>query len=490
MKKLFTQIIYVAIIAILCTGKLSAQEIYNISVSAMPESGGIVTGNGVYEFGTSVTITATPHPYYEFLYWMENDELFSANSECNIVVTRDMHLVAIFGAVQLFEVAVSANPREGGNVTGGGTFTLGATATVTAEAYPNFRFLNWTEEGNIVSTEPNYSFHVNTTRNLVANFVPSTIEIKLSKNIEDGGTVNGAGTYSYGQTVLVSAGMNLPEYMFRNWTEDGEVVSSSFIYSFTATHSRHLVANFMPAIYEISVYANPYEGGAITGGGEHTYGSQVTISAVASPGYQFLNWTRYTSGSGTVVSTEPNYTFEVLGDGWGNSAFVAYFEQEIRITILPNIQGGEVLGAGTYKYGDEVTLEAIPKSGYKFVNWMTESKSIVSTENPYRFTAVESLLLIANFEEENILHIEDNDTEEILVYPNPTTGELTIKWTSGRVDKWTSVEIFDASGKMQKAESRKQNDSLVINISHLCAGVYFIQLQTERGTVSKKFVKN
>ena len=42
---------------------------------------------------------------------------------------------------------------------------------MTATANDGYTFANWTENGNVVSTEANYSFIVNGNRNLVANFV-------------------------------------------------------------------------------------------------------------------------------------------------------------------------------------------------------------------------------------------------------------------------------------------------------------------------------
>ena len=75
----------------------------------------------------------------------------------------------------------------------------------------------------------------------------------------------------------------------------------------------------------------------------------------------------------------------------------------------------------------------------------------------------------------------------ITVYPNPTTGELTIENGEWRIE---NVEVFDVYGRKlveQKAESRKQN---VINISELHAGIFFIKITTEKGIITKKIIKN
>lgn len=66
-------------------------------------------------------------------------------------------------------------------VTGGGappteaTFNYGETATITAVPNEGYAFVNWTNDGQVVSTEATYEFQVTTDADLVANFGPNTI---------------------------------------------------------------------------------------------------------------------------------------------------------------------------------------------------------------------------------------------------------------------------------------------------------------------------
>lgn len=67
-------------------------------------------------------------------------------------------------------VTVSASPANGGTVTGGGIYEQGFLCTVTALANKGFSFINWIEDGNVVSNNANYTFNVTGNRTLVANF--------------------------------------------------------------------------------------------------------------------------------------------------------------------------------------------------------------------------------------------------------------------------------------------------------------------------------
>jgi hypothetical protein len=75
------------------------------------------------------------------------------------------------------------------------------------------------------------------------------------------------------------------------------------------------------------------------------------------------------------------------------------------------------------------------------------------------------------------------------VYPNPTTGELTITNYELRIE---NIEVFDVYGRIQNAECRMQNaiSSISVDISDFKSGVYFVKIKTEKGTITKKIIKN
>jgi hypothetical protein len=64
-------------------------------------------------------------------------------------------------------------PREGGMVSGNGTYDMGSSRTVTATPNSGFIFENWTENGRVVSSSASYNFTINNNRNLVAHFRPN-----------------------------------------------------------------------------------------------------------------------------------------------------------------------------------------------------------------------------------------------------------------------------------------------------------------------------
>jgi hypothetical protein len=70
-----------------------------------------------------------------------------------------------------YALSVSVSPSGDGTVSGGGTFAEGSSRTVTATPNGSHRFVNWTQNGKVVSTLASYTFNMpsaNTT--LAAHF--------------------------------------------------------------------------------------------------------------------------------------------------------------------------------------------------------------------------------------------------------------------------------------------------------------------------------
>ena len=109
---------------------------------------------------TSFEVTGLdPDTPYSYLVKAVNDEGTSGNS--NMISLRTLTYKSLI---------LSANPAEGGIVSGDGTFDKGTPVIATATVNRGYVFVNWTENGLEVSTEPSYNFTLNTNRTLVANF--------------------------------------------------------------------------------------------------------------------------------------------------------------------------------------------------------------------------------------------------------------------------------------------------------------------------------
>lgn len=317
----------------------------------------------------------------------------------------------------------------------GNLYRPGQSCSLSATANPGYSFVNWTENGTVVSTSANYSFVVTGARTLVANFeaVVDDYTIYAVANPLEGGTVSGAGTYPQGQTCTLTATAN-EGYAFANWTEDGEIVYTNPDYSFTVESDRNLVANFINieppttnhyipqgaaysetmALYGViqidgvEQYSNMLEVGAFSG--DECRGSAIAsefgithrylaiLNIFGENGHQ-LTFKLYDHGIGEELElTSPaTITFDV--DGYGNpiEPYVLNFTSTVAITAtLDPEEAGTVTGTGDYAIGATCTLTATANEGFQFKNW-TLNGEVVSTEASYSFTVSEEAAYVAHF---------------------------------------------------------------------------------------------
>lgn len=214
----------------------------SIALSCNPEVGGTVSGAGSYAAGTQCTVTATANPTYTFVNWTENGTQVASDAAYTFTVSVERNLVANF-TKQTCVISAQVVPENSGSVEGAGGYNPEDVCTLTATAKTGYTFVNWTKSGNVVSTEAEYTFTVTESATYVAHFQTKSYTISVSSSPNNGGTVTGGGTMSYGQTCTVQA-TPAEGYIFANWTDDGDVVSTEANYTFTVTGNRSLVANF------------------------------------------------------------------------------------------------------------------------------------------------------------------------------------------------------------------------------------------------------
>ena len=448
-------------------------QTYNITVSANPTNGGTVTGGGTYNQGQQCTVTASANAGYTFTNWTENGNVVSTQASYSFTVTGNRTLVANFQAQpQNYTISVSANPTNGGTVTGGGTYQQGQSCTVSASANNGYTFTNWTENGNVVSTQANYTFTVTGNRTLVANFTQQQYTITATADPTTGGTVTGGGTFNYGQTCTLTATPVTGYYIFINWTKNGQQVSTNQTYSFTVTESAQYVAHFELQTYSINVSANPSYAGTVEGGGTYNFWQQCTVIAIPNEGYAFQNWTE----NGNQVSTNPTYSFNVSLDRDLVANFVLQ-TIEITATVEP-AEGGTAIGGGTYNYGDEVTIAVETNEDWAFQNW-TENGSILTNDKTFTFIATANRNFVAH-----LMYTEGLGENGISakVYPNPAKGEVTLEG-----ENLSHVRIVNVFGQTVY-NAMLEGDQVRIDLSGFAKGIYMIHIEAQGGQAVRKIV--
>lgn len=129
------------------------------------------TGKAAYNMavGTTCLIKAIANTDYTFTNWTENGSVVSTNPIISFQVTNNRNLVANFSPTIYHQVTATTDPEGSGIITGDNTYTHGESVTMSVTPNANYVFLNWTENGEIVSENPSFTFNITTDRNFVAH---------------------------------------------------------------------------------------------------------------------------------------------------------------------------------------------------------------------------------------------------------------------------------------------------------------------------------
>ena len=88
--------------------------------------------------------------------------------------------------------------------------------------------------------------------------------------------------------------------------------------------------------------------------------------------------------------------------------------------------------------------------------------------------------------ETEILGTNEVNLQSISLYPNPAQNILNI---SSPLAAITSVEVFDLRGRKVGATIINYQNSYQLDVTGLKSAVYFIKINTEKGTITKRVLK-
>ena len=400
-----------------------APETYTVTAKANNTDMGTVTIDPVkdkYNAGEKVTATATAKEGYEFVNWTVDGQEVSIKTTYELTVEKNTELTANFKAKapveEKFTVTARVNDSKMGEAKldpDKAEYVKGEKVKAIATAKEGYEFVNWTVDGEAVSTEATHEFTVDKSVELTANFKETEKPVEkftVTAKVNDSkmGTVKldpDKAEYAKGEKVTATATAK-EGYEFVNWTVAGKAVSTETTYEFLVDKNVELTANFKKTEkpvekFTVTAKVNDSKMGTVKldpDKAEYAKGEKVTATATAKEGYEFVNWTV----AGKAVSTETTYEFLVDK----NVELTANFKktekpvEKVTITVKANdSKMGTVKldpAKESYENGEIVTAIATAKEGYKFVNWTVAGK-VVSDKAEYKFKVDRAAELQANF---------------------------------------------------------------------------------------------
>jgi hypothetical protein len=184
-----------------------------------PPNAGTVGGAGYFYHATVVTLNeTTTNAWYHFDSWSQGGKVIGTNSYAVITVSKNESVEANF-ALNSYDVSTTVFPTNAGTIAGDGIRKAGTRTTLTASDKAGFLFSNWTENGQVVSTQPAYTFVVTNNMALTANFVPNPVQATTQFFAALSGTNEVQQTLdsSIGDASFTLSGSNLSFYVEELW---------------------------------------------------------------------------------------------------------------------------------------------------------------------------------------------------------------------------------------------------------------------------------
>ncbi len=282
-----------------------------------------------------------------------------------------------------YTLTLSENVDEGGSVTGEGTYAKGATATLTAVPNEGYEFVGWYNGDALYANSATCTITLTANVTLTAKWALKEYAVSITKNIPEAGNVTGAGEYTHGAQVTLTATTNA-HYTFEGWYDGANLLGEDATYVFTATSNSAIVAKWSAEHFHVNVTQNLAEAGEVTGMGSYAYNTQATLIATTNDGYVFMGW--FDSADQTITN-ESTYTFTVTGE----TTVKAKWTEEVSsttyaVSAIKNVAAaGDVAGEGNYELNATATLTATTNYGYTFEGWYNGNECLESSET-YTFT--------------------------------------------------------------------------------------------------------
>lgn len=414
---------------------------YILSLQASPAEGvAALSGDGAYQSGAKVAISATPADGYMFVQWTCNETVVSTAAQTTFLMpAAHTTLTAQFAPKPRYTLSLTTSPAEGATLLGAGAYYAGERVRVAARLQEDYTFLRWEQNGTTISTDTAFFFTMpdaDVALQALCSYAPMRA-VSVKPDYASSGSVkcspaattseNGIPHYAVGTSLQISATANT-NFEFAHWTLNGTIFTTESEFNYTV--GMQDVAFIAVFDYNPERPADPAENiknkvlltcdpvGAATFNyatqTEHTPGTVLSLQATTKSGYRPDGWYIGESKMSNQTVNGHNVTVEytVTEDASVTLTYRAteIIKSQLNLTASPvgsvtfNTQSGNIYEAGTV-----LTLRAVVADGYAFEGWYLADSLLASTNSLTYTIGAEAVTLTARA---NKLPTEGSEEDE------------------------------------------------------------------------------
>ena len=361
---------------------------HEFEIKTISETEGFIATTGVYPYRTRLTLTANTIDHYSFISWYLNGEQVGETPSLEITVEKDATYTANYEP--LYTVTVNSFDEEMGTARGGAEDVPdGTVVAVTASALYGYDFIGWYYGDTLLSESAEYNYTIDgRNATLTAHFAVHAFTIESFSETE--GFAATRGNYGY-KTKLTLTANEIEHYTFAGWYLDGEKVGTDLSLEITVEKDDRYEAVYK-SLYTVTVASSNETMGKASGGAEDMpAGAQVSMSATANYGYDFIGW----YDGDTLLSESAKYTYTV--DRRSVTLIANFKPHKFSINTYSAHEGyAQEENSGKFDYLTNLTLTANKIDNAAFIGWY-QNGTCVNKKAAYTFTVTKDLELEARY---------------------------------------------------------------------------------------------
>ena len=337
-------------------------DVYDLTIE-VTGSGITVPSAGSYTYpsGRVVSLMAYPDPGYQFDRW--EGGISSTDAFVDVTMDATKTVTAVFTALSTYTLTMAVSGNGTTTPAPGDTeYVQGGLAQLTALPDAGYAFDHW--EGDLTGTEQfSAELLMDSNKLVTAVFVAEDHTLTVERSGQ-GTLVPPEGTYGMvdGRVVAFEANPNgaVPGWTFDHW--EGGLTGSDNPASLTMDGDKTVTGVFVESH---TVIVNTSGSGTTDPSGINTYagGTELTLTATPSEGWQFDRWEGDLASSDNPATTIVNSALTIT------AVFVEESTQYSLTTAVSGSGSVDPAGTTTHNAGVEVTLTASADSGWVFHEW-------------------------------------------------------------------------------------------------------------------------
>lgn len=449
---------------------------FMLSTSVSPaDKGSINEVNGEYSEGEFVTLSATPINGWRFAKW--DGGINSFENPYQLKMDKDYTITAVFERREYpLTIEIEGNGEVQEVVTPQRTTDYSFETVVELTPIPaeGWEFVEWS--GDLSGSEVPATINVDGEKTVTAKFILK--QYAIEHEVTGQGSIEldpDLESYNHGSDVTFTA---VPEngWEFVKWS--GDVDESTNPFTKTILNPVNIIAEFQRKDYPLTT--------EIVGNGEvqevvipqrtteYSFETVVELTPIADEGWEFVEW------SGDLTGSQVPSTIRIEGE---KSVTARFKLKEYPVEFEVVGQGSVELDPASdlYDHGSEVSMSAIPATGWEFVKW---SGDVDETANPVTLTIINPLSVVAEFQRKEYpltIEIEGNGEVQEEVIPQRTTDysyETLVELTPIPAEGWEFLEWSgDISGNETPVQIRITGSTSITAIFQLKQ--YSLEVNTE-----------